>query len=340
MSAPRRAGARAAPGAETGALALLFPGQGAYRPGFVTELVGGWPVAAEQFRVIDRVAAASGAPGLTDVLCREPAPALEELAAGHPDVLQFALFGAAVALFEVVREEGLRPALLLGHSFGEIAALRCSGVFSTEAGARIVAARNRALRGAGVPAGRMLGLRAGASDVWAITAQAGPDLRIACHNSSRQKVISGPSAQIGTAAELASARGIEVTRLASPYAFHHPGLHAATGPFRRAIAGLRYDAPDLPVYSSVLGRAYAPADDFPRLLARHLVEPVRFDDAIRHARALGVTRFAECGPSAALAAFVRHEEPEAVATAVRHRPGRLREDVERLLTVVSAPRRT
>ncbi|GAA3688762.1 hypothetical protein GCM10022267_89410 [Lentzea roselyniae] len=119
--------------------AFVFPGQRAHRSELIGELMSGWDCAAAHFEQIEQVVRDEGLPSLLAAV-RRAAPEEDPT----PELLQFELYGAAVAMWEVLRAEGVEPLVLLGHGIGEIAALRCGGAFSTAGGARVVAARNRA----------------------------------------------------------------------------------------------------------------------------------------------------------------------------------------------------
>ena len=78
---------------------------------------------------------------LEDVLRGAPgAPSLEPV-----DVVQPALFAVMVSLARLWQSFGVRPAAVVGHSQGEIAAAHVAGALSLEDAARVVALRSQAL---------------------------------------------------------------------------------------------------------------------------------------------------------------------------------------------------
>jgi acyl transferase domain-containing protein len=306
-------------------VAFVLPGQGAYRPGFAAELRAGWTAATEVFARVETVVRESGHPSMLTLLDREPG--LPELLAGHWEVLQFTLFTTAVAMHDVLVAEGLRPAALMGHSFGEIAALCCGKAFSVEDGARIVHARNLALRSA--PAGAMAGLATDAEGAAEIAGQV-PGTTIACVNSASQHVLSGAVAEMGEVVRLARERGVDAVLLSSNHAFHHPVLATAAEPFRGSVAHLARVSPTTPVFSPIQGEYYGPGDDVAALLAGHLTRPVRFAEAVDELTRQGISDFVECGASTTLASLVRSQRGTQ-ALGLRYRPGHLQEDMHRML---------
>ncbi|WP_371141181.1 acyltransferase domain-containing protein [Burkholderia cepacia] len=299
--------------------AFLFPGQGAFYAGALRQLGHEHRSVRQTLDTIDAVASERLGHPLTGSLWRDDA-GLDTWLRDAPDLLQLGIFGASVGMFGVLRERGIVPDLLIGHSFGEIAALVCGGMYSIEQGARIVCDRIASLQAAAPADGMMAAISAGADATLALIDASAlthgvRNVCIAVENHASQTVVSGPRDALEDFVSACAAQGVTAQTLRSPYGFHHPDLAGARAQFAARLAAYRPGALAIPVYSPILGRRYSGADDPGMRLASHFVMPVRFADAIRAARADGIDRYVECGGLNALARIVvRIVGPGAVRT--------------------------
>lgn len=291
-------------------IVFLFPGQGAYINSVLPRLSESWKQVAAVFEAIDATCAEAGVAPVGNIV-RDPRPHdLDELVQRDPEGFQLVLFGTCVAAFEIYRALGLRPFRLIGHSLGEIAALCCGGAFTVGDGARIVQARNRALRGVCSGEAGMMALAVSADRARAfVEVLDDPLVRVACHNAPRQCVLSGPRPVLDRARAVAESLGIAATALAASYPFHNSMLAPAVERFEQEVGRLPQQVLSLPVYSPIYGRLYDDADDLPRLVARHLVRPVDMVNAVRAAHAGGAEVFIECGAGDTLVQLVRRTVP-------------------------------
>ncbi|MGQ4488357.1 SDR family NAD(P)-dependent oxidoreductase [Streptomyces sp. SAS_281] len=215
---------------------------------------------------------------------------------------QPALAVHALALLEVVRELGLRPDCVAGHSFGELTALHRAGVL--DAGALLGLARRRGelMRdAAGVP-GAMLAVATDRDHVARVLAGgAFGDVWPANHNAPRQVVLSGSADAVARAGEAFAAEGVATRRLATSTAFHSPVVAPAAEPLAAYLRSVPLRAPGIEVYGNADAAPY-PTDpeEVRRRIAGHLASPVLFQDQIEAMYASGVRTFVEIGPGNAL----------------------------------------
>src|SRR5712691_9064369 len=104
-------------------VAFCFPGQGSLEPGMGREIAEAIPAAME---VLTRASVASGLDLVR--LCFE-AP-FEELV--ETEVQQPALVATSLAVLAALKERGIQPDFVVGHSVGEFAALAAAEAMSIE----------------------------------------------------------------------------------------------------------------------------------------------------------------------------------------------------------------
>jgi len=127
--------------ADESRLAVLFTGQGSQLPDMGKDLYQVYPVfrrsldeIAAQFTDLERP--------LLAVMWAHPGSADAALL-HRTDFTQPAIFALEVALWRLWQSWGAQPELLLGHSFGEIAAAHAAGVFDLPDACLLVATRGR-----------------------------------------------------------------------------------------------------------------------------------------------------------------------------------------------------
>jgi malonyl CoA-acyl carrier protein transacylase len=225
---------------------------------------------------------------------------------------QPAIFCAALAGWRRLRDD-VEPALMAGHSLGEITALVAAGALGAEAGLKLVAARGRLMQEAAEATGDggMLAVRATDRDeLPALAGDAG--LTVANDNSPEQIVLSGPGAALERAEAELRERGVRAKRLPVQGAFHSPAMEAAVPEFRRQLDEVEFRAPSVPVFSCVTAQ---PFDDVRERLAQALTRPVRWLEVMRALRERGADHFVETGPGKVLTGLVRRSLDDVQAEA-------------------------
>jgi [acyl-carrier-protein] S-malonyltransferase len=284
------------PGRDGLPVALLMPGQGAQYDGMGTGLYRDCPAFAA---IVDEVFGLMGREG--DELRAGWLAVCPALPADHASRSQPLLFAVDYALGRLLMNLGLRPAALLGHSIGEVAAATLAGVFSLDGAVGLLRFRSAQL--AEAPAGGMVAVAASREEV---TAHLGPGVDIAAVNAPRQTIIAGPGEPLrGTCAALADA-GFSWARVSSHTPFHSALLEPMVGPGYRVLARTPMTPPAIPLVSGYTGKLLRGAEaTSPWYWARHPVEPVLFWPAVGRLLATGVSVLAECGPGDGLITLAR-----------------------------------
>ncbi len=217
----------------------------------------------------------------------------------HTAYAQPALFGWGVAMHALLVQVGIKPDCLVGHSVGELTAAYLAGVFSLADAAMLVCARGRLMQ-ACAP-GAMIAIEAGEHHVVTMLDRY-PGTAIAAVNGPNSVVVSGPREQLDRIGDHCGAQNLRVRSLTVSHGFHSPAMDPALPEFRAIAAGLRFQAPSVPILSNVTGQL-ATADQLtsPDYWTRHLREPVRFYDAVAGLLETGEHTFVELSPHPVLA---------------------------------------
>jgi acyl transferase domain-containing protein len=272
-------------------LAIVFPGQGHLD----IRVVEAWE------RTSPSLFAPAARLGAVDTRRRNAPTEMLGGSSAPPARLELRIHAASVAAFQQFRGRGLTPRALVGHGFGEIAALVAAGAFTVAEGAEIVAARHLALSRS-KRRYALASIHASSSKVARVLELVqDAQVSVAVVNSSRHTVIVGPDAAVGRATELARQLGLVAKRLKTSAAPHHGRVRSGAAQMIRELKHLTPRRLQIPVYSPLRRRFFRDDDDLIGCVAHQLVRPLRFADAVRELAADGISLFVECGPLRGLA---------------------------------------
>ncbi|MHB8626167.1 MAG: ACP S-malonyltransferase [Aggregatilineales bacterium] len=293
------------PSPDWSTIALVFPGQSSQQVGMGADLVRDYPGAAAVFAEADQVL---GEP-FTKLCFEGPAEVLDETLNTQP-----ALYVMGVALVRTLESKAgtIRPIGVAGHSVGELTALAAAGALSFADGLRLVRERARAMRDAGAiqPGGMAALLGPTIGEAEALCAQAsaetGKPVVVANDNCPGQVVISGDSAALERALQLASERGVKrAVKLAVSIAAHSPLMTSAAERFRAALAATPFTEPRYPVISNATTESLREPDEIRAALGGQLTSPVHWTGCVRTLRTLGAQTFLELGPKDVLTGLLK-----------------------------------
>jgi [acyl-carrier-protein] S-malonyltransferase len=293
-------------------IAFIFPGQGSQYPGMGRELAESFACARRVFEEADGAAGF----GLSKLCFEGPAEELQLTANTQPAILT-----ASVAAAEVLREKGIRPDYVAGHSLGEYSALVAARSLRLADAVRLVRKRGQYMQEA-VPVGAgamaaILGIEPAVVEEVCRAAAQGEVVSPANLNSPGQVVIAGNTPAVERAVELAKSRGARRAMMLNVSApFHCALMNPAEERLAKDLEQLEVADPQVPLANNVdaaLVRSAAAARDG---LRRQVSAPVRWEESMRLLRREGVEIFVEAGPGKVLCGLLRQIDREAASCRV------------------------
>ncbi|MFD9076410.1 type I polyketide synthase, partial [Streptomyces lasiicapitis] len=267
---------------------FVFPGQGAQWAGMARELLDSSPVFAERMREC--------ADALAEFVDWDLLEELNGERFDRVDVVQPVLFAVMVSLAATWQAAGVKPAAVVGHSQGEIAAACVAGALSLRDAARVVALRSLAIRELSGKGG-MVSVPLPEQDVRELITAWGERVSVAAVNGPAQVVVSGEAEALAELVAQCVANDIRARTIPVDYASHSLYVEQIEEQIAEALAGVAPQNAEIPLYSTLTGAwldANTPMDA--GYWYRNLRQTVLFEHATRGLLAEGHGLFLEMSP--------------------------------------------
>ena len=291
-------------------IAFCFPGQGSFEVGMGRDIAEAVPAAKAIF---ERGSEASGLD--LERLCFHGSP--EELV--DTAVQQPALVATSLAVLAAVRDRGIEPDFVIGHSVGEFAALAAAQAMTYEEAIALVRERGVAMAEAAAQhPGSMAAILGLEDEVVEMLCRKILGVWPANYNCPGQIVVSGENLAVEECIERAQEQGARrAVKLKVSGAFHSPLVARAADRLRPAIERVKFQEPAAPFMSTVTARLES-AHRMGPLLVDQLTAPVRFTQSATELMREGVRTFVEVGPGNVLSGLVKRIDRGVKAVSVNN----------------------
>ena len=285
-----------------GVLAVLAPGQGAQKPGMLTDWLE-LPGAEPFFRWAGAIADAD----LLTLGTTGDAEAIKDTAVTQPLVV-----AATLLAYEELTKRGLlsgAPTVVAGHSVGEIAAYAIAGVISADDAVRLAAIRGAEMAKACAVEPTGMAAVLGGDEAEVLARLDALDLVPANRNAAGQIVAAGAVSALDKLIEDPPAKA-RVRKLATAGAFHTRYMASALDGYAAAAERVSTNEPTTTLLSNADGQPVTSADDAMTKLVAQLTKPVRWDlctEYLRNGAQGPVAAIIEFPPAGTLTGIAKRE---------------------------------
>lgn len=282
--------------------AFLFPGQGSQKVGMVADLYEKYDAVKALLKEADNRLGFS----ISRMMFDGPDEELMKTEFTQPAILT-----AGVAVSTVLREHGLTPDVVAGHSLGEYSALVTAGALSFSDAIHVVHLRGKYMQEA-VPLGE-----GGMAAIIALDAESIKDIcntisteekpvQAVNFNCPGQVVIAGATEAVKQACNAMKEAGAKMAvmlKVSAP--FHSIMMEPAAVKLKEVLDTVTIQDAQMPVYANYNAAAEIKADDIRKNLVLQAAHPVLWDASIQQMIADGADLMIEAGPGTVLSGFMK-----------------------------------
>ena len=275
--------------------ALVFPGQGAQKPGMGKDLYENSVAAKKVFETATRVLGYD----VADLCFNGTEEDLMKTINSQPCILT-----VSIAALEALKEKtNIEVSCTAGHSLGEYAAMYAAGIVDLETVLKLIQQRANLMNEAAEKTSGSMAAVLGLDNETVINlTKEMNNVYVANFNSPGQVVITGAKEEINANLDKFKEAGAKrVLPLAVSGAFHSPLMQSAGDAFVDFVENFDFKDTSIPVYTNVDAEATTKGEEVKNKLPKQICSSVRWTQTIENIQQKGITNFIEIGPGKVLA---------------------------------------
>ncbi len=285
-------------------IAFVFPGQGTQYVGMGKELYENSEVAREKFDKIFQKLNFD----LKSVMFEGTEEELKDTKNTQPAIVAMSL-----VLEGLLREKGITPDYVAGHSVGEYAAIGSAGFLTTEEAVELTALRGKAMSEVSAEVSGSMAAIIGmdSEKIEEILKSVEGIVEAVNFNEPKQTVIAGEKEAISNACvALKEAGARRAMELAVSGPFHSSLMKPAGEILKEALDKFDFKTATTPLIGNTTAKEIVEVADLKEELYRQSFGPVKWVDTIKALKEAGVTKIYEIGPGKVLNGLIKKIDKE------------------------------
>jgi len=308
-------------------VAWLFPGQGAQSVAQSLGLFVGWPSFRQRLHELCNMTTHGST--LLDACY---GPDANDPTLRRTDIAQPLIVAFQIAMSEALRDMGITPSAVLGHSVGELSAACAAGALAPETAMRWAEQRGNLMQEQPATGG-MLAVLTHTAEVERLIAPFSSRVHVAAYNAPDQVVVAADTELLPDLRLHFEAAGVTVLPVPVAHAFHTPHMEGAAQSLASVLQGKPERPLSVPMISTVTAEEVSSAALGVPYWQDQIRKPVQFARAFHTLSRLPVDAFLEVGPGATLSALgpriLSKDDPRPILSLCR-KPGDTDESADRV----------